>query len=76
MQGRLLLDVVVGHGPVVFELLACEDEPLLVWWDAFLLFNFLFYARYGIRTFNFNCDGLASQGLHEDLHLFQSNTIF
>merc|ERR1712203_769153 len=30
MKGGLLLDVVVGEGPSVFELLASKDQPLLV----------------------------------------------
>ncbi len=37
MEGRLFLDVVVGEGAAVFELLAGEDQALLVWWDAFLV---------------------------------------
>ena len=30
MKGRLLLDVVVGEGPAIFQLLASKDETLLV----------------------------------------------
>merc|ERR1712018_423556 len=30
VEGRLLLDVVVGQGSAVLELLAGEDEPLLI----------------------------------------------
>merc|ERR1711990_1156116 len=37
MEGGLLLDVVVGKGPSVFELLASEDQPLLVRGDALLV---------------------------------------
>ncbi len=37
MQGRLLLDVVVGEGAAVLELLAGEDEALLVGGDALLV---------------------------------------
>ena len=37
MEGRLLLDVVVGEGAAVFELLAGEDQTLLVWRDALLV---------------------------------------
>ena len=37
MEGGLLLDVVVGEGPSVFELLASEDQPLLVRGDALLV---------------------------------------
>ena len=34
VQGRLLLDVVVGQRAAVLQLLAGEDQTLLVGWDA------------------------------------------
>ena len=34
MKRALLLDVVVGECATVLELLACENEALLVRWDA------------------------------------------
>ena len=37
MEGRLLLDVVVGESAAILELLAGEDQALLVGWDAFLV---------------------------------------
>ena len=40
MQSRLLLDVVVGQSRAVLELLAREDESLLVWQIAFLVLAF------------------------------------
>ena len=36
VKGRLLLDVVVGEGSTVFELLSSEDESLLIWWNTSL----------------------------------------
>jgi hypothetical protein len=39
MQGRLLLDVVVGKRTAVLELLAGEDEALLVRGNAFLVLD-------------------------------------
>jgi len=39
VKGGLLLDVVVGKGAAVFELLAGEDEALLVWGNALLILN-------------------------------------
>lgn len=39
MQCRLLLDVVVGEGATVLELLAGEDQALLVRRDAFLVLD-------------------------------------
>jgi hypothetical protein len=37
VQSRLLLDIVVREGAAVLELLAGEDETLLVWWDTLLI---------------------------------------
>ena len=37
VEGTLLLDVVVREGPTILQLLASEDEPLLVWGDALLI---------------------------------------
>ena len=34
VEGRLLLDVVVAEGAAVLELLAGEDQALLVGWDT------------------------------------------
>ena len=39
VESGLLLDVVVGEGSAVLELLAGEDEPLLVRRDAFLVLD-------------------------------------
>lgn len=39
MKGRLLLDVVVGKGTAVLELLAGEDQALLVGGDSFLVLD-------------------------------------
>ena len=43
MQSRLLLDVGVGQSRTVLELLAREDESLLVWQIAFLVLAFLLH---------------------------------
>jgi hypothetical protein len=34
MEGRLLLDVVIGEGATIFELLSSEDQSLLIWGDS------------------------------------------
>ena len=41
MQSRLLLDVVIGKRTVVLELLAREDESLLVRQDVLFVMNLL-----------------------------------
>ena len=39
MQGGFLLNVVVGQCAAIFQLLAGEDQTLLIWWDALLVLN-------------------------------------
>merc|ERR1719319_964092 len=39
MQSRLLLDVVIGEGAPILELLSREDQSLLLGRDSFLVLN-------------------------------------
>ena len=68
MEGALLLDVVVSKGAAVLELLPCEDEALLVRGNALLVLNLLLDVVDGVPALDLEGDGLASEGLNEDLH--------
>merc|ERR1719433_669374 len=68
MQGAFLLDVVVREGSSILKLLSSKDQPLLVWWDSFLVLDLGLDILNGVRWLNLESDGLASQGLDEDLH--------
>merc|ERR1711981_1042020 len=68
MQSGLLLDVVVREGATILKLFASKDQPLLVWGNAFLILDFGFDILDGVRWFNLEGDGLASQGLDKNLH--------
>ena len=68
VEGRLLLDVVVGEGAAILELLAGEDETLLVWGDALLVLDLGLDVVDGVRALNLQGDGLACEGLDKDLH--------
>jgi len=68
MEGGLLLDVVVREGPSILKLLASEDEPLLIWGNAFLILNLCLHILNGIRGLNLKGDGFPSEGLDKDLH--------
>ncbi len=48
MQRALLLDVVVGEGAAVLQLLAGEDEALLIGRDAFLVLDLCFDGVDGV----------------------------
>jgi hypothetical protein len=68
MEGGLLLDVVVGEGAAVLKLLAGEDQALLVGRDALLVLDLGLDVVDGVGALDLEGDGLAGEGLDEDLH--------
>jgi hypothetical protein len=68
VEGRFLLDVVVGKGTTILKLLASEDEALLIWGNTFLVLDLLLDVFDGVGRLNLEGNGLASQGLDENLH--------
>ena len=60
MKSRLLLDVVVAQGAAVFELLASEDEALLIRRNALLVLDLALDVVDGVRRLNLKGDRLAS----------------
>jgi len=68
VKGRLLLDVVVREGAAILELLPGEDETLLIGGDALLVLNLRLDVVDGVRRLDIKGDGLAGEGLDENLH--------
>ena len=68
MEGGLFLDVVVGETSSVLQLLAGEDESLLIGRDAFFVLDLALDGLNRVRGLNVESDGLAGEGLHENLH--------
>merc|ERR1712113_995067 len=68
MKGGLLLDVVVSEGSAVLKLLTGEDESLLIGGDTLLVLDLGLDVLDGVGLLDLKGDGLASQGLDEDLH--------
>mmetsp|Transcript_6403 Transcript_6403/g.13826 ORF Transcript_6403/g.13826 Transcript_6403/m.13826 type:complete len:246 (+) Transcript_6403:115-852(+) len=68
VESRFLLDVVVRERAAILQLLAGEDQALLIWRNAFLVLDLGLHVVNGVRGLDIQGDGLASQGLHEDLH--------
>uniref|UniRef100_A0A453H003 Uncharacterized protein n=1 Tax=Aegilops tauschii subsp. strangulata TaxID=200361 RepID=A0A453H003_AEGTS len=68
VQRRLLLDVVVGQRAPVLQLLPREDQPLLVRRDPLLVLDLGLDIVDGVAALDLERDGLARQGLDEDLH--------
>lgn len=65
VQSRFLLNIVVGKGAAVLELLASEDETLLVRWDTLLILDLRLYIVDGVRRFDLKSDGLSGKGLYD-----------
>jgi hypothetical protein len=68
VESGLLLDVVVGEGSAVFELLSSKDETLLIWGDAFLVLDLGLDVFDGVRGLDIESDGFSGKGLDENLH--------
>jgi len=68
MKGRLFLDVIVRKSSSILQLLTSKDQPLLIRWDSLLVLDLGLDVLNGVTGLNLQGDGLASQGLHEDLH--------
>ena len=68
MESALLLDVVIRKGAAILELLASKDQTLLVRRDALLVLNLGLHIVDGIGRLNLEGNGLAGEGLDEDLH--------
>lgn len=48
----------------------CEDQALLVGWDTFLILDLSFNVFNGVGRLHIEGDGLARQGLDENLHFW------
>ena len=68
MEGGLLLNVVVAQSSSILQLLASEDQSLLVRWNALLILDLGLHIVDGIRRLNLQRDCLACEGLDKDLH--------
>merc|ERR1711963_1365486 len=68
MESTFLLDIVIRQGSSILQLLSSEDQSLLVWGNSLLVLDLGLDILDGVRGFNLKGDGLASEGLDEDLH--------
>ena len=69
VKRALLLDVVVGERVAVLQLLAGKDQTLLVRGDALLVLDLRLHVVDAVPRLDLQRDGLASQSLHENLHV-------
>ena len=68
MERALLLDVIVREGAAVFELLASEDQALLVGRNSLLVLNLRFDIIDCVRRLDLESNGLPRQCLDKNLH--------
>ncbi|KAH8171042.1 hypothetical protein LIA77_09823 [Sarocladium implicatum] len=72
VEGRLLLDVVIGESATILKLLSGEDQALLVRGNALLVLDLRLDIVDGVGGLDLKSDGLASDcgigHLDEDLH--------
>jgi hypothetical protein len=73
VQGGFLLDVVVGQGTAILQLLASKDQALLVWGNTLLILDLRLDIIDGVGRLNLEGDGLASQGLDDCGELVKRN---
>ena len=66
MDSRLLLDVVVRESAAVLQLLAGENQALLIMGDAFLVLDLLLHVVDRVGRLDIQSDGLSSKCLHEN----------
>ena len=74
MERGLLLDVVVRESASILQLLAGEDEALLVGWDPLLVLNLLLHVLNAVRRLHIQRNRLSRQSLDKYLHLYLSLT--
>ena len=63
------MDVVVRQGAPVLQLLASEDQTLLIRRDTLLVLDLGLDILNSIRGFDLEGDGFTGESLDEDLHL-------
>ena len=61
MECRLLLDIIIGQRSSIFELLAGEDQALLVWGNALLILDLGLDIVDSIRRLHLEGDSLAGE---------------
>ncbi|CAN6859553.1 unnamed protein product, partial [Brassica oleracea var. botrytis] len=67
MKSRLFLNVVVSQGTTILELLAGEDQTLLVGRNTLLVLDLSFHVVDGVGALHLECDSLSGESLNEDL---------
>jgi len=68
VKSGFLLNVVITQSSSVFQLFSSENQSLLIWGDSFFVLDLGLDILDGVRALDLEGDGLAREGLDEDLH--------
>ena len=69
IRGMRIGDLLIAQGATILELLASEDETLLVGGDTLLVLDLGLDIIDSVRGLDLESDGLSSEGLDENLHV-------
>jgi hypothetical protein len=74
MESRFLLNVVIREGPAILELLAGEDETLLIRGDAFLVLDLAFNVINRVAGLDFegDCREILDQTTYSTMRTYSS----
>lgn len=59
------LDIIVSESAANLQLFSCNNQTLLVWWDALLVLDISFDVLNSVTGSNLKCDGLVHQNLQK-----------
>ena len=59
VESRFLLNVVIGKGAAVLELLSGENQTLLIWGNSLLILNLSLHVLDGVRRLDVESDRLS-----------------
>jgi len=68
VDGRVLLNVIVGNGITIFQLLSCINQVLVVGRNTFLVVDLVLDAFDRVFGLYFKRNRLSSQGLDKELN--------
>merc|ERR1711977_290358 len=68
MKCGLFLNVVIRKSATILQLLAGEDQTLLIWWDSFFVLDLGLDVINRVRGLDVKSNRLAREGLDENLH--------
>ena len=76
MNRRFLGDVVITQGTIIFELLAGEDQSLLIGWDPLLVLDLALDRLYGVTGFDVERDRFSRERFYKNLETHVYTTLY